>query len=271
MAQQQVNLAALAKPSTTEMRASQVVNLKVTTDGDATGVMFLDGKIATDGEAVAKNYTQLQEPITDQPSAGAQKDCFMTVNTGQTVSAVSNVKEVLHEDVKGDNSDEDNEEGWSNNQQPNTAKISISQASTNELSGSKDHQGVTSAVVVKSKTWADRVEEQEDDHAFVQSRQQQIVAAVDATGSSSTMAAKVLISDQDRALLDTLDSPKPQRCAYSTGSKMTSQKIKAKRHEPGSAKRVKRQEPLQMILQEEDNQKLELNLRLDIPGEAEEV
>ncbi|OIT30166.1 hypothetical protein A4A49_25155 [Nicotiana attenuata] len=113
MAQQQVNLAALAKSSTVELRASQVVNLKVTTDGDATGVKFLDGKIATDGEAVAKNYTQLQEPMTDQPSTGAQTDCFMIINTGQTVAAISNVKEVLHEDVKGDNSDEDNEEGWS--------------------------------------------------------------------------------------------------------------------------------------------------------------
>ncbi|OIT06333.1 hypothetical protein A4A49_09136 [Nicotiana attenuata] len=60
------------------------------------------------------------------------------------------------------------------------------------------------------------------------------------------------------------------RNASSTGSKTTSQKIKAKRHEPSSAKRVKRQEPLQMILQEEDNQKLELNLRLDIYDEAEE-
>ncbi|OIT26541.1 hypothetical protein A4A49_11814, partial [Nicotiana attenuata] len=246
-----VNIAALAKSSTAEMRAAQVVNLKATTDGDATGVIFLDGKIAADGEAMATNCTQLQEPLTGQPSSGAQNDCFMTINTGQSFATVSNVKEVLHEDVKGDNRGEDNEEGWrsitrkSNNQQPNTAMISISQASTNELSASKDQQGVTSAIVVKSKAWADRVDEQEDinDPDFVHSRQQQI-AAVDATGSSSTMATKALISDQDRALLDILGSPKPQRCAYSTGSKTTSQKIKAKRHEPSSAKRVKRQEPL---------------------------
>ncbi|OIT25818.1 hypothetical protein A4A49_29932 [Nicotiana attenuata] len=218
-----------------------------------------------------------------------------------------------------------------NNQQPNSAKVSISQASTNELSGSKDQQGATSAIVVKRKTWAERVEEEEEDYAdsieedsdneaaqfsatppskdeatkvqgkqvsnstdsgpkrrglspnapaFVPSKQQQIVAAlegvsstiqadkevaksgqqralsatvlssmhnVDATGSSSAMAAKALISDQDRALLDTLDSPKPHRCAYSNGSKMTSQKMKvsvAKSHEPCSAKRMKRHEPL---------------------------
>ncbi|OIT33537.1 hypothetical protein A4A49_21999 [Nicotiana attenuata] len=135
MAQQQVNLAALAKSSTAEMRASQVVNLKVTTDADATGVKFLDGKTATDGEAVAKNYTQLQEPITDQPSAGAQTDSFMTVNTGQTVAAVSNVKEVLHEDVKGDNSDEDNEEGWSSVTRKN--KVSSEMRSPDRTAGDK--------------------------------------------------------------------------------------------------------------------------------------
>ncbi|OIT32786.1 hypothetical protein A4A49_06885, partial [Nicotiana attenuata] len=181
------------------------------------------------------------------------------------------------------------------------------------LSGSKDQQGATSAIVVKRKTWAERVEEEEEDYTdspnaptFVPSKQQQIVAAlegvsstiqadkevaksgqqraisatvlssmqnIDATGSSSAMATKALISDQDRALLDTLDSPKPHRYAYSNGSKTTSQKMKvsvAKGHEPCSAKRMKRHEPLWMVIQEEANKKLEANLRFPISDEATE-
>ncbi|OIT37325.1 hypothetical protein A4A49_08738, partial [Nicotiana attenuata] len=93
------------------------------------------------------------------------------------------------------------------------------------------------------------------------------------TSTSGAISNVALVSDQDRALLDTLDSPKPHRCAYSTGSKTTSQKMKvsvAKRHEACSAKRMKRHEPLWMVIQEEANQKLEANLRVAIYDEAKE-
>jgi len=91
--------------------------------------------------------------------------------------------------------------------------------------------------------------------------------------NSSDAAVDLEISNHDRALLDVLDSPKPHRCAYSAGSKTTSQKLKvsvAKRHEPCSAKRLKRHEPLWMVIQEEANQKLEANLRVAISDEANE-
>ncbi|OIT03884.1 hypothetical protein A4A49_31355 [Nicotiana attenuata] len=40
---------------------------------------------------------------------------------------------------------------------------------------------------------------------------------------SDEISNKTLILDHDQALLDALDSPKPHKCAYSAGSKMTSQ------------------------------------------------
>ncbi|OIT39493.1 hypothetical protein A4A49_07495 [Nicotiana attenuata] len=114
--------------------------------------------------------------------------------------------------------------------------------------------------------------------SFMAGQQQQITGSLlqqqhNNASTSSAIPNMALISDHDRALLDTLDSPKPHRCAYSTGSKPTSQKMKvsvAKRHEPCSAKRMNRHEPLGMVIQEEANKKLEANLHVAISDEAEE-
>ncbi|OIS98453.1 hypothetical protein A4A49_04392 [Nicotiana attenuata] len=88
--------------------------------------------------------------------------------------------------------------------------------------------------------------------SFMAEQQQQITGSLvqqqhHNASTSGVISNMALISDHDRALLDALDSPKPHRCAYSTSSKTTSQKMKvsvAKRHEPCSAKRMKRHEPL---------------------------
>ncbi|OIT04525.1 hypothetical protein A4A49_38764 [Nicotiana attenuata] len=109
--------------------------------------------------------------------------------------------------------------------------------------------------------------------SFMAGQQQQITSSLlqqqhHNASTSGAIANMALISDHDRALLDTLDSPKPHRCAYSTGSKTTSQKMKVSVAK--SAKRMKRHDPLWMVIQEEANQKLEANLRVAISDEAEE-
>jgi len=81
------------------------------------------------------------------------------------------------------------------------------------------------------------------------------------------------ISLEDRKLLDALGSPKPHKSAYSSFSKMTGLKLKfsvTNRHEPCSAKTLKRHEPLWMVIQDEANQKLEANLRVASSDEAKE-
>lgn len=105
-------------------------------------------------------------------------------------------------------------------------------------------QSMLSTAISKS-SWADQAE------MFLPSEQQQFqknpAANLESFKHSGDISNSALISDHDCALLDALGSPKPHKSAFSSGSKTTTQKQKfsvAKRHEPSSAKRLKRHEPL---------------------------
>lgn len=52
-----------------------------------------------------------------------------------------------------------------NNQQSNAGMISLSQASTNDITVYKEQQGETSALTANKKIWTDQVEEEEHDYA----------------------------------------------------------------------------------------------------------
>nr|XP_009773974.1 PREDICTED: uncharacterized protein LOC104224096 [Nicotiana sylvestris] len=67
-----------------------------------------------------------------------------------------------------------------------------------------NQQGMSSAIVAKSKSWADRVEEQEDDPAVVHSNQQQIVGTID-PNNEVHFHTSVIISVEERKLLDSME------------------------------------------------------------------
>ncbi|OIS97136.1 hypothetical protein A4A49_04764, partial [Nicotiana attenuata] len=88
------------------------------------------------------------------------------------------------------------------------AMASISQASTNELSGSKDQQGATSAIVVKRKTWAERVQEEEEYYAdSIHDDSDDEAAQISATPPSKDEAAKV----QSEQVSNSTDSGQKRR------------------------------------------------------------
>lgn len=55
----------------------------------------------------------------------------------------------------------------SNNQEANTVMISLSQASNNELTGSKEQQRVKNTLIVNRNSWADQVEDEDEDYAEI--------------------------------------------------------------------------------------------------------
>ncbi|OIT26466.1 hypothetical protein A4A49_25024 [Nicotiana attenuata] len=79
-----------------------------------------------------------------------------------------------------------------------------------------------------------------------------------------------LVNSQELNTQETGSSTRQGGKAKEGAVAVIEQVMKASVAKTGSAQRIKRNEPLQMVLQEEANQKLELNLRLASSDEAEE-
>ncbi|OIS95774.1 hypothetical protein A4A49_58590, partial [Nicotiana attenuata] len=182
-----------------------------------------------------------------------------------------------------DRAEYEEEEGWDNELPEESTDLADQENGQHTISNFAGNQNATTAAIAGeqqqrehsttiTKSWQQQVVYVNDPSA---QQQLQKIAAVDLESfkHSGDTSNKALFSDHDRALLDALDSPKPHKSSFSSGSKMTAQMQKfsvAKRHEPCSTRRLKRHEPLWMVIQEEASQKLEANLRVAISDEAKE-